>query len=129
MIDDMSFIETIGFDSETSLVRHFLEKLEAKQGLFNQSGAQIFINSNSCDVLAAVVFLELPSADLDDSESHSIGYKLRFPSSLRTSVPDPAMRSIRWNTELVFPDSGVDTGTIGPRNNRDYGGPPGTSFA
>lgn len=121
-------VDTIGFDSETSLVRDFMEKLEERLGLFNQPDAQSFVNNDSCGILAAVVFLELPGTALNDSESassYSIKYKLRFPLTLRTSIPGPAMRSTdssRWNTELVFPAME----TIGPRNARDHGSQPGT---
>lgn len=134
-----------GFDSEMSLVREFMNRLEKDDGLFNWSSAEILRNrfsngrpygnyflwrNGTCGILAAVVFEDLPKSLCTKSvescaHDFTIKYKLRFPSTLRTSPRVPGLRVGRWNTDIVFPV----VESSGPRSVSDRGGSPGKFFA
>ena len=95
----------VGFENEDTLVSDLLEKLEAA------STASPYATTPD-DTLAGVIFTRMPENLAADAK---IEYKLRFPSTARTSTEknrNPFSTETGWQTEITFPIFG----DLGPRN-------------
>jgi len=97
-------LETRGFSDESTMVQDFLQTKEK--------------------VLSGVVFNQMPPVSSRTSLS-SIEYKLRFPSTLRSTKTTFSLSSFKlqdeWMTRFMFPV----VQKVGPRGNSTQGGPPG----
>jgi len=101
----------VGFSSESEMEKNFLQNVDAA--------------SDATKVLAGIVFHKMASAWSGTSLS-SIEYKLRFPSTLRSTGRrfslSPVNAHSHWMTQYMFPVFQ----TVGPRTRGStQGGPPG----